>query len=190
MRVNVYAEEMTDRVEVFEKQVEGQTFTAVRFYLELPTTLKIGDQGEAVQLRGPFIHRPGDDDSAAVTFWGKKDLRAVLSKALLLLDRFYESRRFVGDTSTATNRAAETADAMEEPAVRPTAPPDVKTHRLERFKAYVHERLDKLRIPQFNHTDCRIGYRLDYLVRTLEGYQKECDELKKELAAMKHQGDF
>lgn len=35
MRVNVYAEEMTDRVEIVEK---GE-FTGLRFYLELPVTL-------------------------------------------------------------------------------------------------------------------------------------------------------
>jgi len=31
----------------------------------------------------------GDDDSAAVTFWGKRDLREVLRKALTLLDAHY-----------------------------------------------------------------------------------------------------
>lgn len=83
MRVNVYAEEMTDRVELITKAVEGQEFTGVRFYLELPVT-KGGRQ-----FKGPFIHRPGDDDSAAVTFWGKQDLRSVLRKALHLLDNHY-----------------------------------------------------------------------------------------------------
>ena len=83
MRVNIYAEEMTDRVELVTKDIEGQTFTAVRFYLELPATVG----GE--QYQGPFIHRPGDDDSSAVTFWGKRDLRPVLRKALALLDAHY-----------------------------------------------------------------------------------------------------
>jgi hypothetical protein len=89
MRVNIYAEEMTDRVEIIEKEVEGQTFTAVRFYLELPCTIPTNytstDKGTK-NVSGPFIHRPGDDDSAAVTFWGKKDLRPLLAKALQLLD--------------------------------------------------------------------------------------------------------
>ncbi len=80
MRVNVYAEEITDRVEIISKEIDGQKFTGVRFYLELPATVG----GE--EYRGPFIHRPGDDDSSAVTFWGKNDLRAVLKKALALLD--------------------------------------------------------------------------------------------------------
>lgn len=83
MRVNVYAEEMTERVEVISKQVGENTFTGLRFYLELPAT--IGNR----QFRGPFMHRPGDDDSSAVTFWGKRDLRAVLVKALALLDQHY-----------------------------------------------------------------------------------------------------
>lgn len=88
MRVNVYAEEMTDRIEIIEKEIDGHKFTALRFYLELPATHPV--TGENVQ--GPFIHRPGDDDSAAVTFWGKKDLRAVLRKALAMLDEHYAKR--------------------------------------------------------------------------------------------------
>lgn len=38
---------------------------------------------------GPFIHHAGDDDSAAVTFWGKQDLRIMLRKALEMLDKHY-----------------------------------------------------------------------------------------------------
>lgn len=87
MRVNVYAEEMTDRVEIVSKTVEGREFTAVRFYLELPATVS------GVQHKAPFIHRPGDDDSSAVTFWGKRDLRPMLRKALALLDAHYEAPR-------------------------------------------------------------------------------------------------
>ena len=83
MRVNIYAEEMTRRVEIVEKEIEGQTFTGVRFYLYLPVT--IGGENR----RGPFLHRPGDDDSSAVTFWGKRDLRHVLQKAVELLDRYW-----------------------------------------------------------------------------------------------------
>lgn len=83
MRVNVYAEEMTDRVEIISKEIDGRRFSAVRFYLELPATVN----GE--QFKGPFMHRDGDDDSAAVTFWGKKDLRPMLAKAIELLDRHY-----------------------------------------------------------------------------------------------------
>lgn len=104
MRVNVYAEEMTDRIEIISKEIDGHTFTGLRFYLELPaSTYKyaIGQQvekdveprthkDEVLQIKGPFIHRPGDDDSAAVTFWGKRDLRAVLRKALALLDEHYK----------------------------------------------------------------------------------------------------
>ena len=82
MRVNVYAEEMTDRIEIIEKQ----GFTGLRFYLYLPVTVG------ANQFQGPFKHGAGDDDSAAVTFWGKADLRENLKKALVMLDEFYAKR--------------------------------------------------------------------------------------------------
>lgn len=36
MRVNIYAEEMTDRVEIIEKETGDGTFTGLRFYLEGP----------------------------------------------------------------------------------------------------------------------------------------------------------
>lgn len=84
---------MTDRIEIIEKVIEGETFTAVRFYLELPVTLPLEFwQKEPTQAKGPFIHRPGDDDSAAVTFWGKKDLRDVLIKALTALEDHHRKK--------------------------------------------------------------------------------------------------
>lgn len=86
MRVNVYAEELTDRVEIVEKG----GFTGLRFYLYLPVTAPVQGTDVVIQERGPFIHREGDDDSAAVTFWGKRDLRIALRKALDLLDAHYE----------------------------------------------------------------------------------------------------
>lgn len=104
MRVNIYAEEMTNRIEIIAKKIDGHKFTGLRIYLELPVTvggpegMHRSDEGPAVyppmtgesaQVAGPFIHRPGDDDSAAVTFWGKRDLREVLRKALLMLDEHY-----------------------------------------------------------------------------------------------------
>lgn len=86
MRVNVYAEEMTDRVEIVRKVTPDGEFTGLRFYLELPIS------NGSVTHKGPFIHRPGDDDSAAVTFWGKQDLRSMLYKALNALDMHYAAR--------------------------------------------------------------------------------------------------
>ena len=83
MRINVYAEEMTDRVEIISKEIDGHTFTGLRFYTELPATVN------GQQYQGPFMHRPGDDDSSAVTFWGKRDFRELLRKALELLDNHY-----------------------------------------------------------------------------------------------------
>lgn len=88
MRVNIYAEEMPDapRIEVIEKEIDGNSFTALRIYLELPATVN------GKQYQGPFIHRPGDDDSAAVTFWGKRDLRKTLVAAIQALDEHYYAR--------------------------------------------------------------------------------------------------
>lgn len=112
MRVNVYAEEMTDRVEIISKEIDGHKFTGLRLYLELPVsvprdfkvegspyldatydpTIKrvvFSKEEQPLNLQGPFVHRPGDDDSAAVTFWGKRDLRNVLLKMLRMLDDHY-----------------------------------------------------------------------------------------------------
>jgi hypothetical protein len=86
MRVNVYAEEMTQRVEIISKEIDGTTFTGLRLYLELPATVN------GQQYQGSFVHKPGDDDSSAVTFWGKTDLRPVLKRMTELLDHHYNSR--------------------------------------------------------------------------------------------------
>lgn len=93
MRVNVYAEEMTDRVQIIGKEIDGHQFTGLRFYLELPATV------DGKQYQAPFMHRPGDDDSSAVTFWGKRDLRMVLRQALAMLDEHYASRPPVADSA-------------------------------------------------------------------------------------------
>lgn len=114
MRVNIYAEEMPDepRLEIIEKMIDGHHFTALRIYLELPASdfqrmsqcpdcqgsgyhrndycSTCGGKKEVpLQVQGPFIHRAGDDDSAAVTFWGKRDLRVILRRALEMLDTHY-----------------------------------------------------------------------------------------------------
>ncbi len=109
MRVNVYAEEMTDKIRIISKEIDGHQFTGLRFYLELPTSLPkdvyLAGPSPAVDaayhekpteetrnIKGPFMHRPGDDDSAAVTFWGKQDLRSVLRQALKMLDEHYADK--------------------------------------------------------------------------------------------------
>lgn len=96
MRVNIYAEEMTDRLEIIGKEIDGHRFTGLRFYLELPTT-PLWDGKPQPPVKGPFVHRINgdgswDDDSAAVTLWGKRDLRDVLRKALAMLDEHYAKR--------------------------------------------------------------------------------------------------
>jgi hypothetical protein len=102
MRVNIYAEELTDLVEVIQKTTDGGTFTGLRIYLQLPvtTTAVVQDMEAAAegiltvkevmkQTRGPFLHAPGDDDSSAVTFWGKRDLRTVLHVMMEKLNQHY-----------------------------------------------------------------------------------------------------
>ena len=97
MRVNIYAEEMTNRVEIITKETPEGKFTGVRFYLELPVTTKTGVSKDhtgketdlTTNISGPFIHHPGDDDSAAVTYWGKRDLETVLQTALDALKLHY-----------------------------------------------------------------------------------------------------
>lgn len=92
MRVNIYAEELTDRVEVINKEIDGHTYHAVRFYMELPCTINNCDcivkSSVCPTTNGPFMHRPGDDDSAAVTFWGRKQLRVLFENAIKALDEF------------------------------------------------------------------------------------------------------
>lgn len=88
MRINCYAEEMTERIEIISKRIDSQDFTGLRLYLELPVTVKDPD-GSTRQVRGPFMHKPDDDDSSAITFWGKRDLRKVLKKMLTALDEHY-----------------------------------------------------------------------------------------------------
>ena len=55
MRINVYAEELTDRVEIVTTKADtGRKFYGVRCYLESSPKLH---------------HSDGDDDSSAITFW-------------------------------------------------------------------------------------------------------------------------
>lgn len=84
MRTNIYAEEMSEDIEIIEKTTKDGKFTGLRLYLYLPVTLPDG-----TQVRGKFMHGPDDDDSAAITFWGKQDLRVVLRKMLAKLDEHY-----------------------------------------------------------------------------------------------------
>lgn len=95
MRINVYAEEMTDRVELHAKTIEGVEYTGLRLYLYLPATVPMRQEDGSIKnenVRGPFMHRPGDDDSSAITFWGKRDLRAVLVRMIQRLEEHEERR--------------------------------------------------------------------------------------------------
>lgn len=85
MRINVYAQEITDQCQIVTAQAEntGAIFIGVRFLLDSPDSLK------------PPAHP--DDDSSAVTFWvlsGKtgyvkgdgQPLAALFRKAADMLD--------------------------------------------------------------------------------------------------------
>ncbi len=70
MRINVYNEELTERVEFVTKTAgTGVKFYGISFYLASPKELHSS---------------PSDDDSSAVTFWGdsREKLHGLLSKAL------------------------------------------------------------------------------------------------------------
>lgn len=61
MRINVYAEELTDEIEITSKTVTDEefgerTFYGVRLFLKSPKELHHSDQ---------------DDDRSAITFWVK-----------------------------------------------------------------------------------------------------------------------
>lgn len=86
MRVNVYAEELPEEgeISIIGKEIEGQVFTGLRIPLYLPVTLQDG-----TQARGKFMHHPNDDDSSAITIWGKRDLRLLLREAMEKLDEYY-----------------------------------------------------------------------------------------------------
>jgi hypothetical protein len=60
---------------------------------EFNKTGTISPKEEYVQTRGPFLHGPDDDDSSAVTFWGKQDLRRVLRVMHDKLDEHYGERK-------------------------------------------------------------------------------------------------
>lgn len=98
MRVNVYKEELTDRIEVITKLIDGHTCYGLRFYLELPVTVAgryvaEGETPKPSQVRGPFIHHEGDDDSSAVTFWGSySQMSTMLNKAIKVLDEHHANR--------------------------------------------------------------------------------------------------
>ncbi len=87
MRINVYAEELTDRIEVVTATVDGVKFTGVRFYLYLPVTVMVNAEGVPINERGPFLTQPVDDNSGAITLWGKpgQDISAIFEKAVRLL---------------------------------------------------------------------------------------------------------
>jgi hypothetical protein len=67
MRINIYSEELTPRIEIVEKTAAntGETFVGLRFYLKSP----------------PELHSTAeDDDTSAVTLWARSrdELREII----------------------------------------------------------------------------------------------------------------
>jgi hypothetical protein len=96
MRINVYAEELTDEVEIVEKRAEntGRRFFGVRVFLKSPEDLH---------------STPQDDDRSAITFWVPwtrregydVDLLRDIARAMTvatgdIMDRIEEYRQQVG----------------------------------------------------------------------------------------------
>ncbi len=141
MRLNVYAEEITDRIEIVEKTTADGTFTGLRIYLAagdnaclsiLRGARNSGGHGHGSHndehdyqprnIGGPFMHRPGDDDSSAVTFWGKRDLRKVLAKALAMLDKHYAERSAIANVVVSVDGPAACAGCGQ-PGFIQSSPP-------------------------------------------------------------------
>lgn len=87
MRLNVYAEEITNETQLVTTEAEGRTFYGLRAYLESSPKLH---------------HGAGDDDRSAITYWvrwTKKDghdgslLRAMLEGLLARLDEAERQER-------------------------------------------------------------------------------------------------
>lgn len=72
MRINVYTEELTNEVEVIEK--DG--FHGLRFYLKSPDTL----------------HRGDDDDRSAITFWGLRTVVPLMEQVVEMLRKYREDK--------------------------------------------------------------------------------------------------
>ena len=69
MRVNVYAEELTDRIEVIKKPVNQETFYGIRLYLKSHPDLhhSIDDNDEsAITIWVPWTKKTGNDFGAVI----------------------------------------------------------------------------------------------------------------------------
>lgn len=100
MRVNIYDEEITSRIEILEKTKGGKKYTGVRFYLELPVTVNTASAStgtdellsEYEQVKGPFVENDSDC-SGAVTFWTTGDPREFLKTALVAIEKHLETKQ-------------------------------------------------------------------------------------------------
>jgi hypothetical protein len=80
MRINVYNEELTERIEFSKAQAKtGAPFYGLSFYLASPEALH---------------DNAGDDDTSAVIFWSdsREKLIALLSKAIERIKNYQEPK--------------------------------------------------------------------------------------------------
>lgn len=84
MRINVYSQELTDEVNVIEKESNtGLVYTAVQLMLH----------------SSPLLHHPPkDDDRSAVTFWLPKSKHRREDLALAFERMAYEVRKAKAET--------------------------------------------------------------------------------------------
>lgn len=73
MRINIYAEEVTDEIEVVQKHVSDEKFGERSFY------------GIRIYLKSPpELHSdPEDDDRSAITFWVPATNRGTVKPEVL-----------------------------------------------------------------------------------------------------------
>lgn len=79
MRLNVYSDELTSRMEIVERETQAGKFIGIRIFIETPVTIK-NEHGMKAIFRGPFEKEDGDDDSSAVTFWARAEAPDLLLK--------------------------------------------------------------------------------------------------------------
>lgn len=96
MRINVYAEEMTDETEIVKKTVNQQLFYDIRLFLKSPKELHYGtsdDDRSAITLWVPYTRKDGNQPQIVIDC-----LRNMLTK--LLTQASYNNDNFIFQEDT------------------------------------------------------------------------------------------
>jgi hypothetical protein len=82
LKYYVEVEEETKAARCRVCREKSRKLRGIRFYLHLPGTM------DGKQYKGPFMHRPDDGDSSAVTFWNTNmnDLQDLFASALKAIE--------------------------------------------------------------------------------------------------------